>query len=209
MDELKKLIEAMGKAFEQFKAENDARIKQIEASGHADPLLVSKVDAINKDIGEISAMKRQLEAIETAVAKGGLPGGGKSEIDKVKAEHKAGFEKWFRKGIDSGLRDLEIKAGLSTLSDPDGGFLVTEEMQVAIDRVAGMASPMRRIATVMTIGTDTYKKLVGQGGASSGWVGEKAARPETNTPTLAEIAINTKELYANPAITQQSVDDKN
>ena len=207
MEELKKLIEAMGKAFEQFKSENDARIKAIETKGHADPLLVAKVDAINKDIGEIAAMKRQLEAIETAVAKGQLPGGGKTEVDKVKAEHKAAFEKFFRKGIDNGLRDLEIKAGASTLSDPDGGFTVPEEMSATIDRIAMAASAMRRLATVMGIGTDTYKKLVNKGGATSGWVGEKGSRAETDTPTLVEIAINTKELYANPAATQTLLDD--
>jgi HK97 family phage major capsid protein len=45
------------------------------------------------------------------------------------------------------------------------------------------------------------------GGAASGWVGEEDSRPETATPTLREIAINTKELYANPAATQTSLDD--
>lgn len=59
----------------------------------------------------------------------------------------------------------------------------------------------------MTIGTDTYKKLVGVGGATAGWVAEKGARPETETPTLVEIAINTKEIYAMPAATQALLDD--
>jgi HK97 family phage major capsid protein len=66
---------------------------------------------------------------------------------------------------------------------------------------------MRRLASVITIGTDTYKKLVNQGGASSGWVGEKGTRSETDSPTLKEIAINTKEIYAMPAATQKLLDD--
>ena len=205
--ELKETIQALGKAFDAFKAENDARLKEIEKKGAADPLLTEKVDKINADIAQISALKKQLETLETAVAQGQLPGGGKNELDRVKAQHKDAFAKFFRKGAEGGLRDLEVQAGLSTLSDPDGGFLVPEDYEQAIDRVALSVSAMRRLATVRTIGTDTYKKLVNQGGASSGWVGEKGARAETNTPTLTEIAINTKEIYAMPAATQTLLDD--
>ena len=46
MDELKKLIEALGRAFEEFKAENDKRIKEIE-NGRNDPVLAEKVEKIN------------------------------------------------------------------------------------------------------------------------------------------------------------------
>lgn len=205
--ELKETIQALGKAFEAFKAENDARLKEIEKKGAADPLLTEKVDKINADIAQISALKKQLDTLETAVAQGQFPGGGKNELDRVKAQHKDAFAKFFRKGAEGGLRDLEVQAGLSTLSDPDGGFLVPEDYEQAIDRVALSVSAMRRLATVRTIGTDTYKKLVNQGGASAGWVGEKGARAETNTPTLTEIAINTKEIYAMPAATQTLLDD--
>lgn len=205
--ELKETIQALGKAFEAFKAENDARLKEIEKKGVADPLLTEKVDKINADIAQISALKKQLDTLETTVAQGQFPGGGKNELDRVKAQHKDAFAKFFRKGAEGGLRDLEVQAGLSTLSDPDGGFLVPEDYEQAIDRVALSVSAMRRLATVRTIGTDTYKKLVNQGGASSGWVGEKGARAETNTPTLTEIAINTKEIYAMPAATQTLLDD--
>lgn len=205
--ELKETIQALGKAFDAFKAENDARLKEIEKKGAADPLLTEKVDKINADIAQISALKKQLDTLETAVAQGQFPGGGKNELDRVKAQHKDAFAKFFRKGAEGGLRDLEVQAGLSTLSDPDGGFLVPEDYEQAIDRVALSVSAMRRLATVRTIGTDTYKKLVNQGGASAGWVGEKGARAETNTPTLTEIAINTKEIYAMPAATQTLLDD--
>lgn len=205
--ELKETIQALGKAFDAFKAENDARLKEIEKKGAADPLLTEKVDKINADIAQLSALKKQLDTLETVVAQGQFPGGGKNELDRVKAQHKDAFAKFFRKGAEGGLRDLEVQAGLSTLSDPDGGFLVPEDYEQAIDRVALSVSAMRRLATVRTIGTDTFKKLVNQGGASAGWVGEKGARAETNTPTLTEIAINTKEIYAMPAATQTLLDD--
>jgi len=205
MDELKKLIEALGRAFEEFKSENDKRIKVIEAKGYAPADLTEKVEKINADIANIAAMKRQLEAIETAVARSQFPGGGGAKsaeaINKVKA-----FNHLMRKGAEN-IKDLEVQAAASTLSDPDGGFTVPEEVDAAIDRVAGTIQAMRRLATVRGISTDTYKKLVNQGGATSGWVAEKASRTETDTPTLSEIAINTKELYAMPYATQTLLDD--
>ena len=206
MSELKETIEEIGRAFELFKAENDKRIKAIEKTGSIDPLLTEKIEKINASLSEMSAMKKQLEAIETATARLQFPGGGIT-VNEDKAAHAKAFDQWFRKGVDGGLKDLEIKAAASTLSDPDGGFTVPEEVDAAIDRVAMMVSAMRRICTVRAISTDTYKKLVNKGGATSGWVAEKGARAETSTPTLVEIAINTKEVYAMPAATQMLLDD--
>ena len=210
-EELKKLIEDLGRAFEAFKAENDTRIKAVEAKGSADPLIQAKIDKINADLDQITAMKTQLETLQTAVARSEFKGGGKTELDRIKSEHRAAFEKWFRRGGEAQealVRNLQIQAGLSTLSDPDGGYLITPpEFDSAIDRVASTMSAMRRLATVRTIGTDTYKKLVNQGGSTSGWVGEKESRTETDTATLAQIVINTKEVYAMPGCTQISLDD--
>ena len=212
MEELKKTINAIGKAFEEFKTENDAKLKELEAKGTVDAVLTEKIEKINADITKMGEMKTQLEAVDKAVAKMNAPaGGGNAVVDKAKAEHAAAFEKWFRKGGESALeaaKSLQIKAGLSTLSDPDGGYVVAPpEFDKAIDRVAGTISVMRNLATVRTIGTNTYKKIVNTGGASSGWVAEKESRSETDTPTLKEIAINMKEIYAEPGATQLSLDD--
>jgi len=211
MPELKEVIEGIGKAFEEFKAENNQKIKALEQKGSVDPLLSEKIDKINAKITEFSDLKQKIEDIDKVMGRMSLPGGGETPVDAVKKEHKAAFETWFRKGGENNLsavRELQVRAGLSTLSDPDGGYLIAPpEFDTAIDRVAGTMSAMRRLCTVRTIGTDTYKKLVNQGGASSGWVAEKATRAETNTPTLSEIAINMKELYAEPGCTQISLDD--
>jgi HK97 family phage major capsid protein len=211
MDELKKLIEALGRTFEEFKAANDTRIKAVESKGYAPADLVEKVAAINADMTKIADLKAQLETLQTEVARAEFKGGSATAIDKAKAEHRAAFETWFRKGGEAQLaavKQLQIQAGLSTLSDPDGSYLITPpEFDKAIDRVAAMMSVMRQICTVRTIGADTYKKIVNQGGATSGWVAEKATRSETDTPVLREIAINQKEVYAEPGVTQIALDD--
>lgn len=199
MEELVKKIEELGKAHAAFVQANDARLKEIESKGNADPLLEGKVDKVN---AEITTLTAEIDKLNKEV---GRIGTGGSAPDQAKGEHAKAFNSFLRKGKDDGLSALQ--AAISTDSDPDGGFLVPEEIEAGVDRVATQVSALRGLARVMSIGSDTWKKLVGVGGAGSGWVGEKSARTETNTPTLVEIAINTKELYANPAITQKALDD--
>jgi len=57
------------------------------------------------------------------------------------------------------------------------------------------------------VGSAGYRKLIASGGTPSGWVGFEAARPETNTPTFTEVVPASGELYANPAASQQMLDD--
>jgi HK97 family phage major capsid protein len=195
------LVGQINTAFEAFKSEHDKDLAAIKA-GMADVVQTEKVDRISADItkmnSEFDRLNKQIAAMKI---------GGGSEADPAKAEHAQAFNKFFRKGVEAGLSDLEVKAKLNTQSDPDGGYLVPEEMESGIERVLGTVSTVRSLARKITISTDTYKKLVNTGGASSGWVGEEQPRPETDTPTLREIAINTAELYANPAATQKSLDD--
>ena len=192
------ILAELNKAFEEFKATHNADLKK------ADVVLSEKTDRINAAMGD---MGKELDKVNAAIAalKVGGEGGGK---DPAVAEHAQAFNQFFRRGVDAGLGDLQIKAKLSTSSDPDGGYLVPEEMEQSIDRVLGTVSTIRSLASVMTISAgDTHKLLVNQGGAGSGWVGETEARAETNSPTLKEIAINLGELYANPAATQKMLDD--
>jgi HK97 family phage major capsid protein len=207
MEALKKMIEDLGRAFETFKGENDKRIKEIEGKGHADPVLAEKVDKINKDIGEISAMKRQLEALENTIGRGVLPGGAKGEREKVIAEHKQAFNKWLRKGHEAGLRELEVRAELSTSSDPEGGYAVPVELSKTIREIATTLSAMRAISDVQTIGTNEYSELVDVGGESAEWVGEKTTRSETDTAGLEKVSWFPKELSALPKVSQSSLDD--
>ncbi len=68
-------------------------------------------------------------------------------------------------------------------------------------------SPIRAIANVVKVGSANYRKLVASGGTPSGWVGFEAARPETATQTFSEIVPASGDLYANPAASQQMLDD--
>jgi HK97 family phage major capsid protein len=113
---------------------------------------------------------------------------------------------WARRGGDEhALRELEIKANLSTLEDPDGGYLVPVEMDKAIERLSLASVAMRRLATIKKARGE-YKKPLSKGGATGGWVTEKQARTETDTPELTLFSPPFAEMYALPAVTQTLLD---
>ena len=160
--------------------------------------------------GDVHAHTRTLDEVLAQIAALQVGGGGVGPGQVISADqraHATAFDRFFRHGADAGLRDLEVKASLRTDSDPEGGYLVPDQMESTLDRVLGTISPMRRIARVIQISAGTYKRLVSKGDAAGGWTGERESRPETNAPTLAELSFPAMEVYANPAATQTLLDD--
>ena len=100
----------------------------------------------------------------------------------------------------------EIKS-ISGTSPSDGGYAVPRQIDAMIARQLTEISPIRALAQVVQTGSAGYRKLVTTGGTASGWAGETAERPETDTPSFAEIAPPSGDLYANPAASQAMLDD--
>ena len=115
--------------------------------------------------------------------------------------------KEYTEAFNSFARGGNIQAALQTGSDPDGGYAVPVEIDQQLIKLAGNDVPMRRVANVVPVSTPNYTKLVDKKGAASGWVGETEARPATDTPQLAALTPFMGELYANPAVTQNMLDD--
>ena len=197
--EVKDAFDEFLRAFESFKAANDERLGQLEA--RSDVITEEKVDRINRALDE---QKRVLDELTLASARPAIAGERKSA--PAAREKKAAFERYIRKGDAGGLDALELKA-MSAGSLPDGGYTVPLEIEQTIDRVLAKVSPMRAIASVRQIGSNTYRKPIATAGAATGWVAETDARTQTNAPTLAAIDFPTMELYAMPAATQTLLDD--
>lgn len=202
--DLQETIQAIGKSFEEFKAANDERIKQIESKGSADPLLEEKVNRLSQSIADLDEVRKRVDKVELRQSRPNI--GNYSETDSLKAEHREAFDRFLRKGDESGLRDIETKA-LNITTGSDGGYLVPEVTDPNVVNQFLKISPMRQIATVRTVGTSDYRILVNVRGATSGWVGEAGARTETTTPSLAEVQAVMGEVYANAYATQQLLDD--
>jgi HK97 family phage major capsid protein len=189
------------RAFEAFKDTNDRRLGEIERRMSADAVTVDKLARIDRVLDE---HKRVVDDLVHKAARPPLGDGLARSGPAV--EHKVAFEGYVRCGDHQGLRALEGKA-LSAGSDPDGGYLVPDETETAINAALREISPIRAIAGIRQVSSAVFKKPFALTGAGTGWVGETAARPETTTPTLAELAFPTMELYAMPAATPSLLDD--
>jgi HK97 family phage major capsid protein len=121
-------------------------------------------------------------------------------------EHKAAFEAYMRRGETATLRALETKA-LSAGSNPDGGYTVPVEIEATIGRRLTEISPIRGLASVREISGNVYRKPIMVAAAAAGWVGETAARPQTDSPVLDALSFPAMELYAQPAATATLLED--
>lgn len=206
LPDIKEVLEKIMTGFDSFKKTNDERLAKIE-KGEVTGDLQAKLAAIQSEVAQAMAVKKDIEALETKLNIVGMLGGGEKG-DPAKAAYKSAFMKDFvRKGVEHGeIRDLEAKAW-SVGSQTDGGMTVPEEIDRTIEKLERDLSPMRGLANVVRVGTSDYKKLVNINGTASGWVGETDARPPTNTGQWKELTPFMGEIYANPQITQQMLDD--
>ena len=196
--EIKSAVDALAQAVAEFRSVDR------EYKSRAD---AERADALAKANAAIEAAEAAKAAAEAASTKAGrFAVGGGGDVDPAKAEHKRAFNSFVRKGVESGLAEIERKATQLAVN-ADGGFALPEEIASEVQARLVDISPVRQVATVVTVSTNDYKRLIDIRGTTSGWVGETAARPETDTPSLAERAAFMGEVYANPRATQMSLDD--
>jgi len=140
--------------------------------------------------GAVDDLNKSIAALQV-----GAGGGSPSRVD-----HSA-FAKFLQTGMP--------QANMRESSDPDGGWTVPEKIDDTIQYQLLEFSPLRRWASIVTLGrgAGTYSFLVNRRGASSGWVGETDARPQTDTPSLGKIMPAEGEIYANARITQWLLND--
>jgi HK97 family phage major capsid protein len=194
--EILDLIEKSNVAFENFKKINDEKSSKTEADRKAE---------MEKAFADIEATKQAIEQLQAKAARPGF-GQGANENPAI-AEHKEAFNSYVRKGVDYD-KSLESKAlAISTNSGADGGYAVPKVIDDMIENIVVNISPIRQIADVRQISTSDFHKLVNLKGTGSASVAETASRGATNTPTLQDIKITPYDLYANPQITQQMLDD--
>ena len=188
-------------AFDEFKQTNDDRLNELEQKASVDVLTEEKLNRLNQ------APEDNQNQIDSLLLKSSRPSlNGERNSSLLETKHHAAFNTYMRKGDANKLREIETKA-LSITSDPDGGYLVPDETEKAVMSSLKEVSPIRSIAGVRQVSGTVYKKPFSITGPGTGWVGETAARPETTSPTLAELSFPTMELYAMPAATSNLLDD--
>jgi len=210
-EEIKDVLDGLGKGFEEFKTENQKRLDEIEQKGHADPLLQEKVDKMSEEIASLAEVKQtaelqsknledaqsKIEALETVMAR---PSNVKSEdVDiRVKA-----FGDWLRKGE---VDEMEKKA-LYESDDTLGGFYAPTEYVEEIIKTVTEISPIRSIARVRQTNKRGIEIPKRTGQFSAQWVAETGTRSETTGYTTGLMQIDAHEQYALVDISQAMLED--
>lgn len=190
--EVKALIDGIQTAFAQFKAEHTKQIEEIKIgrSGSDQEAVLAKINA------DLERLQRESEDAHTKIAAAQSGPGVAALRDK---EYTASFNAHMRKG--------DVQSALNKGAAEEGGFLTPVEWDRTITDMLREESPMRELAQVQPTSKAGWTKLFNMGGTGSGWVGETDQRPETATPNLKALGFGHGEIYANPAATQQILDD--
>jgi HK97 family phage major capsid protein len=196
-------FEDFSRAFHAFRETNDERLGQIERRISADVVTEEKLARIDRALDDTKA---RMDRIALNHRRPALAGADEAKSDPQAAEHRRSFQAYMRTGDAQGLKLIEEKA-LSAGSGPDGGFLVPVPQERELLRRMALISPIRALATVREISGSQLKKAFSTVGPASGWVNETAARPQTNSQTLADLTFPAMELYAMPSATQTLLDD--
>ncbi|HEX6956253.1 MAG TPA: phage major capsid protein [Agromyces sp.] len=192
-EELSATVTELRSFLERAESEEKSRGEQSQETKAA-------VEAIDARIDELEvSLKRRIQEYDARH-------NGTAGLDEAKAAERKAFVAFMRKGEES--MAPEDRKALSVDSDPDGGFLVSENVRAGIIEILRETSPIRDLATVETISQgDSLTFHVEVGDFDAGWVSEREARPATNTGTTGKETIYAHEIYAAPRASQQILDD--
>ena len=201
LSEITRKVNGLGNAWEQFKQVNDARLNEVEKKGAADPLYMEHLKKISDSLDNY---KSRMDHMETAISRPEAVFESKSV--HVPSEYSVAFQNYLRKGMDSGLESFQAKS-LSVGNNDDGGFLVTSAMSETIAKTVAESCPMRQVASIETISTDSLDVIQDYDEMEAGWTTETGTVSDGTTAKINKAAIDTFELYAQPKATQKLIDD--
>lgn len=225
LQQMRDLIDETGKKADVVAEE---RINKFAAS------IEAKTEALEKGLKVANDNLEQVEASLKRAAEGGWGGedGAKDakaafEFHKAKlanagklgvnteihadeeayANYAKAFAPYMRARSDAALAS-QFQAAMQTGSDPDGGYLVPTDMSSRIITKIYETSNLRQFATVETIGGKELEIPRDEGEFGfGGWVGETTAPSETSTSQLGVSKIFAHEMFAEPRVTQNMLED--
>jgi len=232
----KTAVEQVMSAFEEFKAANDNRLKEIEKKGAADVVLTEKVDRINtaldklegdnqKRTAELLEAKKALDEekahvdeIEEKLAKLQLRAANDNEPEAKRKRH----DSWARAVVGAAVKgvvnltaeeqklfkdvEAEYKA-MSVGNDTTGGYLAPMEYVREIIKGVTEISPVRSLVRVRSTSAKSIQIPKRTGQFAAAWVAEQGTRSETDGLRYGMWEIPTHEMYALIDISEQNLED--
>ena len=196
-------IKLKSEAIEALSAESKERMDKLETA------LARAPRGGTKDEADQIKHAIEFETIKLAEI-GGLKYRSRPTDETVDME---GFQLW-EKHFGTMLRtdernmntDEEVKA-LAAGSNPNGGYLMAPSMSSRVIERIYESSPVRQVATIETIGTDTLELGIDVGEGDAGWIGEETTPGESTTAEIGVQRIPVHEMYAQPKVTQKFLED--
>lgn len=186
------LLAELNNSFAAFKDSKEKEIAALQQGSEEAKASSAKAEA------EISKLQASIDDLSVQMAAAQMNGGA-GKLDK---EAQAAVD-----ATVSFMKSGEVRADLKKSDDSNGGYLVPKEWDRTITDKLRTVSPLRKLFKVQTTSKPKFSKLYNMHGAGSGWVGEEDTRAKTDTPTFKSLDFDTGEIYANPAATQQMLDD--
>lgn len=123
-------------------------------------------------------------------------------------EYRKAFNAFIRTSVNNvnGLSPEHQKLLMSG-SEADGGITCPPTMAARITQRVWELDPMRQLASVQVIGSDSYEERQDLDEATDGWETEVTHGSETDTPTFNLIKIPVNIQYAEPKATQKLLED--
>lgn len=236
-DLTKTAVDGVMKAFEEFKATNDQRLKEIEKKGSADPATEAKLAKIEQSLGEFEGISAKLTAAEAESKKAkDLAEELKGRLDQAelkanrpraggegdKAEIKNRVNQWGRAVIDAHLLGIpnlspeQTKAiadvaaeykAMSVGNDATGGYLAPSEYVRELLRGVTEASPVRSLVRVRPTAAKSMMIPKRTGQFAARWTAENGNREETTGLAFGMEEIHAHEMYALIDISEQNLED--
>ena len=236
IDEIKSAVkEATGPvmtAFEEYKATNDARLKEIEQKGVADPVTAEKLGKIETTLNSFEGLNQRLTLAEQQakagkeaadrmeVALNRLPAGARGkDAGETKARNNDWVNAVVRATISGGVANLtaderkllddvfkEVKA-LNVSADAAGGYLAPVEYVRDIIKGVTEISPVRSLVRVRQTSGKSIQIPKRTGQFAAQWVAEQGTKSETTGLAYGLEEIPAHELYALIDISNQMLED--
>jgi HK97 family phage major capsid protein len=204
------VIEKIGKSYEASKKAQDEIDVKLEKGLGGIAEIKAKQEKIDADLNAALEAKKSIEQLEATVARMAASVEEKSDSKVDNSAYASGMKKWLKARCPEHLGNLkldekELKALQSNI-DPQGGYSVMPFIG-GTEKLIFETSPVRSLASVVTIGTDEYKGFYDDDEFDSGWVGEISTRTETGTADIGMFSIPVREVYSRFKISDRLLED--
>jgi len=199
-------IEELGRTVKEFRDTNEKAIKEAKEFGAPKAETETKLQKIE---GGLQSLEKKIEDMNAALARTGQEGDEKQDLNKKELKkYQDACLDFMRKGeeLPAEMQAWAHKT-MSVDSQVGGGFFIQPELSAEIVKKVNESTPMRELASVISISTSSLKANSDLSARTATWRGERESRAEGSSPTVNQDEIFVHEMDCNPGATQTFLDD--